>query len=223
MRARVLHRGPVARARAPSRAHEPHRRARPPPLTRLGPRARATSSYGNTPYDDALREQGEEQPVVRTLLATRGGQIGSHQPSAEATVSNAEETRAAVDASAITASHEVKESVRTVIKWVSQQCSATQKMRKLVDDALTIEREDGAVLSDVRPGFWGALKLYGEGQQERGWHIQETVKPQVDKWSESLSEFAAHITRDLLLKVCASPGPRRAAAHARGALRLRRG
>lgn len=156
-----------------------------------------------------MREQGEEQPIVRTLLTTRGAKLGSHQvPDGGVSSDDAEEVRFMKDVLEVEEQKKYLPTVRELKRWVLGQVQDTRHARKLVDAAISLEREKGEVISEQKPDFWAAIREFAQGHQPRRWHLINTVQPTVQQWHEQFRDFAFHQTHDLQQRVRARATPR---------------
>lgn len=143
--------------------------------------------------------------VVQTLLSTRGGRPGSHRSATAAiTRDDAEEVRADVDAAEVRDHRRYLPRVRELMSWVEAEIGAARHARKLVDDALALEREEGDVITERRPQFWTKIREMAAAHQPRRRHLLHTLQPAVEHWQEKFG-FASHLTQELQQRVRGAP------------------
>lgn len=167
-------------------------------------------SFGNTPYDDAIREPSAEQQVLVALFESRGAQRGSHTRRAGATTATKaqiEGERAQKMAEIIAARDATIRQVTALNRWVKEEREAARLLKVQVEKAVRLEAEKGAVLADEAPEVWDQVYAYAEGYFEWRDEALRRVKPMVDGWLVDCRDFALLTAQRLKSKVSA---PRRA-------------
>jgi len=126
----------------------------------------AEDRYGNTAYDDALRETGGDVEVVCTMLAKRGGRPGSHSSTNASLVSamGAEEELVRISRANVQREEEIVPAVLGFTAFVAAASRQTREMRKLLVEIRVFERED-ARISEAKPHFWTALQGFSRWYQ----------------------------------------------------------
>lgn len=161
-------------------------------------------SFGNTPYDDALRVPSAEQKVLSALFASRGALRGSHERTMGAmTVDKAmvEGERAQRMAEAIMARDATIRKVAALNRWVREEREAARLLKSQVDKAAKLENEMGAVLADEHPELWEQIYAYAEGYFDWRDEATHNVKPMVEGWVVETKEYALTTALKLERKV----------------------
>lgn len=161
--------------------------------------------FGNTAYDDALREESKEQQVILALLASRHAVPGSHVGRRAALSALQVETEREAGARALIESRDsTLLQAKALSMWVAAERNAVKAFQSQVHKALRLEREQGAVLADVHPEFWGHIYAYFEGHLDWRHEAATAVQPMIDKWREETRDFALATIQRLAAKVSAS-------------------
>jgi len=161
----------------------------------------AEDMFGNTPHDDARREEVNESPILTTLLEAHGGRAGSHTWSAAArgldvsdgTLSDAHDLeleRIEEQSREIGGRQALLDKVRTVADWVRVEREATTLLRERVHEASKLERSKGSVLADEMPELWEEIYAFAESHYT--WHATavRSVQPALENWEKDAGSFA---------------------------------
>lgn len=158
--------------------------------------------FGNTPFDDAMREKSAEQQVIVALFNSRSAKLGSHVSRVMAVPTlQVEDKRAAVARKLIAMRETTLLQAKALSKWVRAEREAVRAFQSQVHKALRVEREQGAVLADVHPEFWEQIYQYAENHFDWRSEAVTAVKPMLEAWKAETRDFALTTSQRLLAKV----------------------
>jgi len=156
--------------------------------------ANAEDRFGNTALDDAEREQGTDQPIVRALLRARGLTLGSHVMFTPESITHAEEMKADAEAKSLEIQRSVTDEASRFFRWARNQSHAMTRMQQIADEALQLEIEQGQVLSDARPKYWHELQDFADQHAARIHEIDDELRPATAGWSKRAAENHFELT-----------------------------
>jgi ankyrin repeat protein len=161
--------------------------------------------FGNTPYDDALREVSPEQQVVVALFISRGAKEGSHTRRAESLVVSSklrvEDERSQEMAKLIAARSATLLQTQALSTWTRDEREAVRQFRSNIEKAVKLEASRGAVLADEHPELWEHVYGYAEGYFEWRDEALRGVLPLVREWQKENTDFASTCAQKLQERV----------------------
>jgi len=147
-------------------------------------------AFGNTPLDDCQAD-GPHKKVLNALLSRTGGVFGSHTRRELAERSADTEAQQLEKATRIAKQREeMIAHVAMLHKWIRQELEGSKVFKKVVDDALKLEREKGAVLADEFPGLWEKIYAFCEEYFEFRDEAAREVRPMLEAWAEANSDYS---------------------------------
>ena len=177
-------------------------------------------SFGNTPFDDAVREPSAEQQVLVALFESRGARRGSHARRASsalvATKMQVEAERARAAADAVAARDAMVMQVSALHQWVREEREAARTLKAQLEKMARVEAEMGAVLADEHPELWEHIYAYAEGYFDWKEEALRRVQPMVNQWVRETRSFALVTAQKLRSKVRIAAPSRPAVARALG-------
>jgi len=162
-------------------------------------------SFGNTPLDDATREESVEKAVLVALLDARNARVGSHvhkavaagtgtvalvAEGAVAAVKDVETLRREETMAAVAQREETLWQANALRTWIREEKEASAAFRVHLDKALAIERERGAVLADDFGEFWGLVYGYAEDFSDWREEAMGSVRTLLDTWQVQAKDYA---------------------------------
>ena len=162
----------------------------------------AEDHFGNTPYDDALREQSAERQVIVALFASRGARLGSHVSRVVAASSaRLDDERVRLADGALRAHDRTLVQAKVLSRWVREEREAVRAFKGQIEQAIRYERESGAVLADEHPELWDHIYAFAECHFDWRAEALGSVQPMIDRWRVETKEFALLTVQRLAQKV----------------------
>jgi ankyrin repeat protein len=143
--------------------------------------------FGNSPLDDAEREEVYDHPVVRSLLTSRGAlrgnsstrRVGPHAATSEDQLLEAQEH-------GINSFVQMRKTVTELNTWIVEQHEAMYYFRVMIEEAIQTEKHHGFVLAEDMPELWQELRSFADALAAQRDYCLDIVYPSVKHWSNEI-------------------------------------
>jgi len=143
-------------------------------------------AYGHTPYDEAAREESNDHPIVLSLIKKHGGRPGGQGTALvpkRAHIPQYEELQLAADERIIQDYRLVLSQASEMKEWVQEKQQDVRIFGLTLEEALTLESEQGHVLADQMPELWTDIREFLDGHLFMRRQLTEAVYPMVKRWT----------------------------------------
>jgi len=151
-----------------------------------GVRVNEENKWGETPLDEALRNEDSENPVIATLIRSVKGTQGSPKHATSANPALQVDCEAEMlEALKVTVAErrQLANRVQAVADWVHSEADAASRLKGVLEEAITLQRAKGSVLADEMPELWG--EIWAFASESSTWYAETVriVTPAMDVWA----------------------------------------